>query len=304
MARERQLYEDVMDVALRATLKDFGFKRKSHTTYIMDRPERRWIYKLWAEPRFGAGFDENAAVHLPALDPIFEKYLRDVVMQLAGIHPTAIVNTTTPQLMEIAEGHDFYTRLGYRASKKLAKAYKAAQTNPVMKYQRDGWWVLPAHPMIENPRRDGEEFDEDEYYRIIWDHVNELGRFLDEQWRTYVPAWYESCDDPLFIVDWIENRNNRSSRGLDITFAILCHLGGEDERAARYLGRRIDAARRSHDETYSEIHRERRGSWLRGLLETRWSEEQVAEEAANLLDARRGYAEAARRLADGLGIAL
>jgi len=60
MARLRQLYEDVMDVALRATLKEFGFKRKSYATYIMERPDRRWYFELEAEPRLGTGFEDMA----------------------------------------------------------------------------------------------------------------------------------------------------------------------------------------------------------------------------------------------------
>ena len=301
MARNRQLYEDVMDVALRATLKEFGFKRKSYATYIMDRPERRWIYELWSEPRIGAGFNETAAVGFPAIEAIIKRYLQGIFVAGVGTRTKAFVGTITPQLMEIAEGHDFYTLRGGPASRRRSKKYQAAQNDPIMKYQRDGWWALPKHPMIGKPG-----FDEDEFDRIIWDNVAKLGRFLDEQWRAHMPAWYRSCDDPLFVADWIENRQFfLKAVSSDFTLAILYHQGGDDERAARYLHRRIEEGRLTYNETYSELRKEHGGSWLRQLLYPGcWSEEKVAEGAASTLKWRREYAEAARRLADGLGISL
>ena len=45
MPRRRQHYEDIMDVKLRATLKDLGFKRKSHASYIHEGPKVRRIFE-------------------------------------------------------------------------------------------------------------------------------------------------------------------------------------------------------------------------------------------------------------------
>ena len=119
------------------------------------------------------------------------------------------------------------------------------------------------------------------------------------------PRWYERCDDPLFVADWIEHHDTSAANRVDLTYAVLHHLGGNDERAAQFLWRRVKAAEITYDELYSEYYRERRGSWLRRLLYPGgWSEERVAEQTASSLEYWRELSEAARKLAGGLGIAL
>ena len=42
----RRDYEDVMDVKLRATLKELGFERKGAATYVFERPRVTWFFEL------------------------------------------------------------------------------------------------------------------------------------------------------------------------------------------------------------------------------------------------------------------
>lgn len=302
MARERQLYEDVMDVALRATLKEFGFKRKSHATYVMDRPERRWIFELESEPRLGIGFEAMPGVHIPALDAVCEKHIPGVWVFHAvnRTEPHAHVTATVPLLMEIAEGHDFYTLRRGLAAKTWSKEYEAAQNNPVMRYRRKGWWVKPIHLLPPES-----EVSEEEYDRIEEDIIDRMGRFLDEQWRAHVPAWYERCDDPLFVIDWLENHQPSGGAPTDLTNAVLYHLAGDNALAAECLQRPIQEAEISYEEFYRRIYRDRGGSWLRQLLYPgTWTKEQVAKATTSSLKWCAERAEAARKLANGLGISL
>ena len=299
IARERQFYEDVMDVALRATLKKFGFKRKSHATYIMDRPDRRWILELESEPRLGAGFEAFSAVHVPELDAIFEKYAPGFRVHQAPTRARSHVMATIPQLMEVAAGHDYYTCPRGPASDDWSKEYEAAQNDPVMKYQHNSWWVLPKIPTMKELG-----YDEEEHERMIWNKVEETGRFLDEQWRAYVPAWYESCDDHLFLAGWIEHQApNIITTGC--TLGVLCHMGGDDNRAADFFHDRLQEADISYAELHKNLHNEYRGSWLKQLwLGGGWSEEEVESTARGRFKYYQETAEATHRLADGLGIAL
>lgn len=302
MARGRHLYDEVMDVALRATLKEFGFKRKTRATYIMDRSERRWYFELEAEPRLGIGFEAMPGVHIPALEAICEKHIPGVWVFYAfnRTKPHAHVTATIPLLMEIAEGHDFYTKRRGPASDSWSREYESAQNKPVMQFQNRGWWVLPPRPMI------GElGYDEDELDKITCENIKKLGYLLDNQWRAHVPTWYERCDDPLFVIDWLDKHQPSGGAPLDLTSAVLYHLAGKNGLAAECLRKTVQKAEISYDELYREIYRERGGSWLYRLYYPgTWTKERVAESTVDALERRADRAEAARRLAHGLGIRL
>ena len=302
MARLRQLYEDVMDVALRTTLKEFGFKRKSHATYIMDRPDRLWYFELEAEPRLGIGFEDLPGVHIPALDAICEKHIPGVWVSQAvnRTKPHAHVTANIPLLMEIAEGHNMYTVGTGFTSKVRPKGFESAKHPEIIDFQNRHRWVLPSHPMIGKPGFDEEEFD-----KIIYENIKKLGHFLNDQWRAHVPAWYQRCDDPLFVIDWLENHQPSGGAPLDLTCAILYHLAGDNGLAAECLRKTVKKAEASYEELYRQIYRDRGGSWFRRLYDpATWTKERVAKSAARALEWRAERAEAARRLANGLGIRL
>ena len=178
MAR-RQLYDDVMDVALRATLKEYGFTRKTRRDYILERPDRIWIFELEMAPDPRPGFETMAAVCLPQFDEIFETHLPDFWRQGIASRNHAHVGTSIEKLMEIASGHDFYTMQRGPASRNWSEAYQKAQSDPVMQYQDHGYWVPPKYG-------DHLEQSHEQDMRDWKRGVRELGLFIDEQWRTHV----------------------------------------------------------------------------------------------------------------------
>jgi hypothetical protein len=302
MARLRQLYEDVMDVALRATLKEFGFKRKSYATYIMERPDRRWYFELEAEPRLGTGFEDMAGVHIPALDAICEKHIPGVWVFHAvnRTEPSAHVTANIPQLMEIAEGHNFYRPdIGF-TSKRRRKGFEIVKHPEIVDFRSYHRWAKPTHLL---PSRS--EVSKEEYDRIEADIFDRWGHFLDDQWRAHVLTWYERCDDPLFVIDWLENHQGSGGTTIDLTCAILYHLAGDNGLAAECLRKTVQEAEISYEDHYRTIYRDRGGSWFRRLYDPgTWTKERVAKSAAGALEWCAERAEAARRLASGLGIRL
>ena len=202
--------------------------------------------------------------------------------------------------MQIAEGHNFYTVSAGLTSKQRPKGYETAKHPEIMDFRSYGWWVKPIHLLPSES-----EVGEEEYDRIEEDIIDRMGHFLDDQWRAHVPTWSERCDDPLFIIDWLENHQPSGGASKDLTYAVLYHLAGDNILASEYLRRPIQKAEISYEELYTKIHRERRGSWLRRLLYPNcWSEERVAKAAALRLKLSQEFAEGARKLANGLGIAL
>jgi hypothetical protein len=301
MAREKQSYEYVMDVALRATLKEHGFKRKTYATYIRETEDRVWIFELETEPRLGAGFDDMAGVRLPELDRIFEQYAPGDRAMRGVTRTPSHISASLPRLMEIAAGHDYYTwKLG-RASAKRSKDYQAAQSDPLMKYQRNGYWCLRAGlPAPEEGEEGWVRYD-----RRMDELIIEFGQFYNDIWLQYALPWYQQCHDPLFVADQVEKYNKYGTRTYG-TLAALCHMGGDNERAANYLRRCFDDAQISYEERYRKLHKKHHRSWWWWLSRGAeiLSDEDIAKRARYRLERDKRTAETARKLADGLGIAV
>lgn len=294
---ERQMYEDVLDVALRQTLKEHGFTRKSRRDYVLERPGRIWTFEVEMERRMGDGFLADATVFVPELDAILEHHVPGFYGQHAPSHGTSTVKATITVLMEIEAGHDFYTRRRGPNSQLWSEAYQRAQEDPIMRYRYRGYWTLPqfSERLEKSDPQDKPDWEEG---------ARELGLFLDAQWRAYVWDWYHKCDDPMFVVHWIETQRCTNIFS-DCSLAVLCHMAGNPDRTRFYLQRRVDEGRTTYEELYKEIHRHYRGNWLQRLWSTiGWSEEQVVDLAQGRLQHLQRAAEAARKLAAGFDIQL
>ncbi len=295
MAR-RQLYDDVMDVALRATLEKNGFSRKTRRDYVREQPDRMWYFELEMAPDPWPGFEATATVFLPELDAIMEKYAPGIGGLCAERRNHAHISASIPELMQVAAGHDFYTSRRGPASRNWSEAQQRAQSDPVMEYQQRGFWVLPQYAYELN-------LDLEEERHRLRKGRQELGLFLDEQWRIHALAWYFRCNDPLFVVNWIETDEFYSDH-YDISAAVLCHMAGDNGKAASYLQRRFEDARLSYDEIYKNFYKRQRGNWFQRVWAGGyvWTEERVAAEAKAELTLLANLAKAGRNLAAGLGI--
>jgi len=295
MAR-RQIYDDVMDVALRNTLKECGFTRKTRRDYILERPDRIWIFELEMVPN--RGFEATAAIFLTEMDAIIKRYAPDFWVHLVGTRNPAHLCATIPQLMQIAAGHDYYTIRRGPASRNWSEAYQRAQGDPVMKYRDLYCWVLPKY---------GERLgrSQEERIRDLKRGARELGLFMDEQWRFHAWKWYWNCENYGFVVDWMEN-HQIVSPAAEMSLGVLCYLAGDYGKARRYFRSHIDASKRPYDDVYRELHAARRGSWLRRIWGKpgNWTEQEVVEETKKALEYNAMLADAARRVAGGLGITL
>jgi hypothetical protein len=292
----RQMYDDVLDVALRQTLIDHGFTRKTKRDYMQERPDFIWYFEVEMEPRLGIGFRATAAVSVPEVDAILRRNGLDDFMFHGITHNRTTVVTTLLRLIEIADGRHYRHHSQPVYPPNGLESRRGEPGIPIVFYLENQFWTVPRY--TDALGRSDEECKSD------WDRgVRELGEFMDRQWLIHAPDWYRKCDDPMFIVDWMETEDSLGRYG-DITLAALCHVAGSTDRARFYLRRRVEEAKITYEELYRELHKDKRGNWLRRLWSSGWSEEKIVESAKGRLEGLRETADAARKLADGIGIRL
>lgn len=294
----RQMYDDVLGVALRQTLKEHGFSRKTKRDYVQERAGRAWYFEVEMERRLGAGFLADAAVFIPELDDTLERFVPGFYGVHAPTHNKSNVVAPILRLIELEHGRRYsvnsqpnYPEEGFDSAQKL-------RGDQIFYYLEDDHWVIPRY--TDRLGRSDEERKTD------WERgARELGLFLDEQWRALAWDWYHKCDDPLFVVHWIETEDP-GGIGSDCSRAVLCHMAGETGRARFYLQRRVEEASITYETLYREIHDDKRGNWLRRFWEggMGWSEEEVAKLTKGRLRILSETAGAARKLATGFGIRL
>ncbi len=108
----------------------------------------------------------------------------------------------------------------------------------------------------------------------------------------------------MFVVHWLETEHSGGSTSGDMTLAALCHVAGNTDRARFYLQRRVEEAKISYEDLYWDFHKEQCGSWWHQFWGKGRSEEEVVDLAKGRFEFLQKTAEAASKLATGLGIRL
>lgn len=249
MARTRQWYEDVMDVALRATLKEFGFKRKSHATYICEHsPDRVWIFEIenW---RTRNGFYDWTAIFVPQIE--------DIVTRLGpgiGTYDTRLRNPSQfkisiGDLIQAEQGWDDATWQNNPKSDHWLwgprAAPEAGKIVPIM--DGDSWgsahtkaFLMKGRSAEEIVLRNIELYNTDQYTRDWNETAEAVGRELDRLWRSSAYEWLQKCDDPHYLAEWLDKyvcswRSLPAREPCAFTAAAAWHLAGESSRASEIL---------------------------------------------------------------------
>ena len=328
MARSRQWYEDVLDVALRATLKEAGFKRKSHATYICERrADRVWVFEI-ESLRGGPAFEERSGVFVPDLENIVARLAPDMGAYATFMRNPAHFTATIPELVEIERGWDRPTwaknpksRGGFLGYRDPPLAEKAIRTycggfgwHP--EYV-DGALHGSGDPWKISRKRAGRGYG----YRSLAKKktILPLGRELDTLWRKYSHDWLQRCDDPHYLAEWFDkhiylDESSPKYGASAITAIVAFHLAGDNRRAAEIIHGLIAEAEIPFETELAVAEEELRVrlpppaiEWvLRKLLGP--PPPPLKRDPVRMAQAvvmyRRKAAEAGRKLADGLGIKL
>ncbi|MDH5410337.1 MAG: hypothetical protein OEZ03_08200 [Alphaproteobacteria bacterium] len=299
MARQRQWYEEVMDVALRATLKEHGFKRKSHTTYVCEHsPDRVWRFKLSLCHSPAEHFSEYSGIFVQAIEDLLSRHTPEFADIGILVRPLLHSWADIGDLVKIENGWN-------------AKAWNQ---NPRSRTWLGGYRNSPSIDTVLRHIQPGGCFTYDaagsamgissqKWRRRIKTITEELGHDLDMLWRKYELDWLQRCDDPLFFAEWTEQH---VYRGCNLQRAAAYHLAGADDRAAAALRRDVEEAEIPYEVMVERMDVRERGDprwrWLHG--DQGKTREYVENSTRRWMDARKRDADAARKLANGLGIKL
>ena len=299
MARNRQWYEDVMDVALRATLKAHGFKRKSPRLYICDHsPNRRWIFKLGTCKSLGESFSGFSGIYVQAIEDILLRHLPKAAGKGIATEPLVHAWARIWDLVKIEKGWD----------------RKSWERNPRSTTWFGGYRPPPSIDTVLRHTQPGGCFSREaagssigisdrEWYRRVATVTEELGHDLDMLWRRYLLDWLQKCDDPLYFALWTEQY---VMRGNNLLRAAAYHLAGADDRAAAMLRRDVEEAEVPYEIMVEQMDVQKRGDpkwrWLHG--DQGKSREWVEKFTRKWMVYRKQDADDARQLANGLGIKL
>jgi len=301
MARNRQWYQDVMDVALRATLKEFGFKRKSPTTYICERSaDRLWTFSIGPASRYNEDFSDFLGIYVDAIEDIMVRHLPRAALRGRYEEPFFHAQTDIVELIKAENAWDEKTWQQSPRSRTWLGGYRPAPSvDTKVRHLRQGgcFSYVAAGPTTNDTQ--------EEWCRRVAVITEELGHDLDTLWRTYALEWFQLCDDPLFFAEWIE-QNAPPTLNAPARSAVGYHLAGADDRAADILGQFVEASQVPYEVLVEEIDIQKRGNprwrWLLGERgKTRKSVENMARLEVNW---RQRNADNARQLAKGLGISL
>ena len=326
MTRSRQWYEDVMDVALRATLKEFGFKRRSRTNYVCEHsPDRVWVFEI--EPwRQHHPFRDWTGIFVPEIEDIVTRIAPEIGTYATFLRNPAHLRASIAELVKIEHGWDQATwerspksrhwLWGQRFSPRVTLAVPLFDGN---------WWNQDHVKEVLVRKRSVQEFVRRSagiswHERLSRDNketAEAVGRELDFLWRKYSHDWLRRCDDPRYLAEWLNTyvfsgKYTPLRSTYAATAATAYHMAGDQDGAASVLNRLIAeletafetelARKQARDRTPGPI-----AQWVRGLIghPTPPPREHNAEARAwAKLDVKRENAEAARKLAAGLGIKL
>ena len=288
MARNRQDYEDVMDVKLRWTLKELGFKMKSQKTYIHERPKVTRIFELHLD-KWGYGFYDVAGILNHEMERIAQDVLTSDLKPLGHTCTRSHANASISGLLTI-EVHGGPT---HPIDVSLYK--KPPNVSNLLEFRKDGLWLPRMNP-------DG-VYDNDEIDRIFMERATALGLYLDEMFRRYVLPWYELCDDPVQFAQWYEDHQRR---GLPkhLGAIIAHHLAGNEARARDLTAMLLADGEKTYDEVLHQIEKHQGvRRWMHWpVLRHIYMPEQHEEQARVWYDGHQIAAAEARRLADALRI--
>ena len=290
----RRDYEDVMDVKLRATLKELGFERKGAATYVFERPRVTWFFELergW-DYGFGPIFYDALGVFDPEVERIFRDVLENDWVRHTEMRSRCYVGTRIPRLVEI-ELEDGPTQSLARGSYK-----RPPKVDSVIEYYWKGAW---------RPRHDpAEPTSPEERERLYRERIAEFGPYFDEMFRRYALPWFQMSEKPKEFAQWYENYTVDPfwPDFVRVLCAIVVHhIAGNRKRAKELIQQLIAEGDLSFEELLRDVH-DQKGirSWMfwpvfRSVFKPEQYEENArADEALNQIGARK-----ARRLAEVLG---
>lgn len=232
VSREYAAAARVLDVALAGTLEDLGFVRDGPSTYLLDLGELSWRVLFGPEYlKIPGTFREATGVYIPEYERIFLELFperRRVADRLLGTRHRAHVGQSIIGAYDVSYFNSFHDEIAsWPWPIRVLYALGLAR--------RD--MVSPKSLICDCPWIELHPDSYEEYVVTDGFDVTEIGRTLDEVWRTYVWPQVTQASTVSGVVDmWFSERRDPVA----IDRAILCWIGGDRAGCERVIQRRID----------------------------------------------------------------
>ena len=293
-------YEPVLQAALHSTLIGRGFEHMSSGNYVLEQSDRALIFEVAMMRGGPASFSASAAIYFPDLDSIIHRVAPEFWIQTAGTSNRAHIATSIPRLVTQAkERYESSDGIGGLLGNWIGRFGKSNSGEQPKDRHYDGAWLLPEIRGSSPP-------NEPASGGSPGSAIEELGHHIDKLWKEHVARWYQDCEDPKFLIDWMV-KQEVNGYGKEIVLGVLCHLVGNEKLAAFCLTRPIIAAN-ENDELFNEYLTElhvpssNRHTTIMGTRP--WSEREVEYWARQHTWPVAEHAGIAEAIADHLGIRL
>jgi len=288
MARNRREYEDVMDVKLRATLKELGFKRKTPSTYVFERSTVTWVFELEQQWKWGRGFFDSIGVVNFEMERIFRDVLEHDWVRYAPMRNKCHVATSIPQLVAIElKGGPIHP---------LARRHFEwpPNVNNVLEYYwKDAW--RPRRDPVEHTLTEARE-------RLYRERIAEFGPYFEEMFRRYALPWYKMSERSREFAQWYEDHTWPEFPKV-ICAIVAHHVAGNKDRAKELIRRLVVEGDMTFDQVLRDVcewHRVR--AWMHWpILRTIYKPEEYQDIARADLELIRIAARKAQSLASAFG---
>lgn len=251
MARKKPWYQGVMDVALRATLEESGFKQKSPRHYVCEHaPDRIWIFEIDLSMQRHP-FSDWTGIVVSEIEDIMQRCLPDPRLHETGFRQPSRFSTSTADLVKLSRGWDYHT---WKQNLKLWQVLLGRSVPPrieeAIPLWDGGFWdishaerVLARHRSARAWAMRRLELVDRNDWDLMWEETAEaVGRELNELWRTYTLDWLRKCDDPHYLAHWYETQVYSpylESISAAVTAATAWRFADDPDRAAEILSRLI-----------------------------------------------------------------
>jgi hypothetical protein len=323
MARQRQWYEDVMDVALRATLKEFGFKRKSRTNYVCEHsPERVWIFEIepWSQHH---PFRDWSGIFVPEIESVITRIAPQIGTYNTLLRHPSQFKTSIIDLVKISHGWDQPT---WDKNPKSRHWLWGRRNPPSISKEiplwNGSWWHTHHVKEVLARRRSAREYvmrsiemdDREPWERDQQETAKAVGAELDALWRKHAHAWLQKCDDPYYLAQWFDrhifsDKDTPQRHTYAATAAISYYVAGDSDGAANILNRLIAESETSYETLLEREQARDRSLELGPVLSAIFGQTpppawDAATRARASVTVNRKYREAANKIASGLGLRL
>lgn len=252
MTRKIPWYQGVMDVALRATLEECGFRQKSRRTFVCEHaPQRIWVFEIELS-KYRQPFRDWTGIIVPEIEDIIMRRVPDAGLYETGFQQPSRFSTTTADLVKISRGWDGYTwEKNLKPWSVFIGRLKPPLTEKAIPLLNRGFWNVRHASRVLSQQRSAREIvmrsiEPDD--RTPWDRdweetADAVGRELDKLWRTHALDWLQNCDDPQYLAHWYDTQVYSSGYHgpvkTAVTAATAWCLANNPARATEILARAI-----------------------------------------------------------------